>query len=139
GNIDPIPIDPLPLHHHIPQVDAQAKLHATVDGERCVPGSELPLDSDRTLHRIHHTDKFCQQVVTREVHNATSVLLNEGAHDLPIGHQGTDGRLFILAHQAAIPDDIGTENRRELAGHTCDPTPRVVARSHEAPPCDKRD
>src|SRR5206468_5481769 len=93
GNIDSIPIDPLPLYHHIPQVEAQAKLHSTVDRERCVPGCELPLDSDRTLHRIHHTDKLCQQVITREVHNATSVLLNEGGHDLPIGHQGTDSRL----------------------------------------------
>jgi len=69
-----------------------------VGRERRVPGFDLPLDGNCTLYRIHHTAKLCQQVITREVHDATSVLLNEGGYDPPIGLQGMDGRLFILAH-----------------------------------------
>ena len=45
------------------------------------------------------------------------MLLDERGHDFPIGGQGADGRLFILAHEAAIAFDIGAEDRRELAFH----------------------
>src|SRR3989442_7584439 len=43
---------------------------------------------------------------------------DNSGHLLTISGQGAEGRLFILAHEAAIAVDIGTEDRRKLALHT---------------------
>jgi hypothetical protein len=78
---------------------------------------EFPLDGDCTLHGIQDTGKLRQQIIPGGVHDATAVLLDEGGDDIPVGRHGADGGLFILAHQAAIPRDIGTEDRRQFARH----------------------
>ncbi len=97
-----------------------------------VPRVEIPLDGDRTLHRIQHTGKLGQQVIPWGVHDATAVLLDEGGDDVPVDRPGADGSLFILAHQAAILHDIGTEDRRQFARHPWrDPGGRLFARSHD--------
>src|SRR4029434_2443533 len=96
-----------------------------------VPRVELPLDGDRTLHRIQHTGKLGQHVIPWGVHDTTAVLLDEGGNDVPVGRYGADGGLFILAHQAAIPRDIGTEDRRQSPRHPWHgPGGRLVTRSH---------
>src|SRR4029434_9066804 len=118
-NIDPISIDLLPLRNDISQVDAQAKLHLTPDRELHIPRVDLLLDGDCTLHRLQHTGKLGQQVISWGVYDATSVLLHDSVNDASIELQGVDGRLLILAHQAAIPRDISTEDRRKFACHTC--------------------
>lgn len=46
------------------------------------------------------------------------MLLNETGHDLTIGRQGANRRLFILTHEATVTLDISTEDGRELALHT---------------------
>ncbi len=43
----------------------------------------------------------------------------------PIGREGADGGLLILAHEAAVAFDIGTENGSEFALHTY-PLPRAI-------------
>jgi hypothetical protein len=83
----------------------------------CVSDLELPLELDRALHRIHGTGKLRQQVIARRVHYAAVVLLNQRGHELPMGREGADSRHLILAHQAAVAFDIGTEDGGELAPH----------------------
>ena len=46
------------------------------------------------------------------------VLLDKRGHHFTIGREGADGRLLILAHEAAVAFDIGTEDGSELAFHT---------------------
>ena len=116
-DVDPIPIDPFSLGNDIPQVDANAKFHATVREQLSISGFEFALDSDGALHGLHHTGKLRQQVIARGVHDPPPVLLDEASHHLPIGGDGTDGRHLVFAHEAAIPLDIGAEDRRKPAFH----------------------
>jgi hypothetical protein len=46
------------------------------------------------------------------------MLTDKSGHQLPVGGQGTDGSLFILAHETAVAFDISTEDSSELALHT---------------------
>jgi hypothetical protein len=64
------------------------------------------------LHRLDHTRKLRQQVIPRGVYHATPVLLDEGGHQLTVCRDGADRRHLILTHEAAIPFDIGAEDRR---------------------------
>jgi hypothetical protein len=83
-NVDAIPIDPFLLDDDIAEVNADAKFHAAVERQLCVPEAQFVLDSDCALHRLHHTGKFCQQVIPRGVHDATPVLLDEGGHEVTV-------------------------------------------------------
>ena len=82
-----------------------------------VPDSQFLLDGDGALHRLHHTGKLRQQVIPRGVHDPPPVLLDEAGHHLPIAGYGADGRHLVLAHETAIPLDIGAEDRRKPAFH----------------------
>jgi hypothetical protein len=113
-DIDPIPVDPLSLLHHISKVNPNAELHSTVFRQFCVPHPEFLLDLHSTTDRIHYTAKFGQKVVPRGVHHPASMLLNECGHQLPIGRQGPDRRILILAHEAAVPFNIRTEDGGEF-------------------------
>jgi hypothetical protein len=55
GNIDPIAIDLLPLHNHVPQIDADAKFYPAVDWQFPVSSSDLPLDCYRTEAKVMPT------------------------------------------------------------------------------------
>src|SRR5213593_3543365 len=71
-----------------------------------------------TAHGIYRTGKLSQQIIPRGVDYSTSVLLDKRRHHLPVGGQGANGRLLILAHEAAVAFDIGTKDGSELALHT---------------------
>jgi len=47
--------------------------------------------------------------------HSSLVLLNETGYHFQVGVQGADGSLFILAHEAAVTLDIGTQDGCELA------------------------
>jgi hypothetical protein len=64
-NVDSISIDALPLHDHIPKVDADAKFHAALERQRRISEVQFVLDGDRALYRVHHTGKLGQQVISR--------------------------------------------------------------------------
>jgi hypothetical protein len=113
-----ITINPLALDHHIANINPNAIVHLTSGRQFGVTGFEFFLNGDSALDRIHGAGKFGQQIVARRIHNPAMMLLNEGGHDLAIGREGANGGGFIVAHQATIPLDIGTQNRSQLALHT---------------------
>jgi hypothetical protein len=83
--VDRRPIDALLLHHDITQMEAYTEHHLTVAWERRVPRRQGALDSDSTLHGLHHTGKLGQQVVARIVHYPAPILLDKRCHDAAIG------------------------------------------------------
>jgi hypothetical protein len=42
------------------------------------------------------------------------VFINKARHNLPVSGYGVDSRLIIIAHEAAVALDIGTQNGGEL-------------------------
>src|SRR5262249_3655500 len=118
SNVDPVAVVTLPFNDDITEVDANAELHPTVGRQLGVAMLQLLLDLDRTLHRVYHTRKFSQQVIAGRVYYSATVPPDEGGHHLAVGGQGADGGFFILAHEAAVAFNIGTEDRGELAFHS---------------------
>ncbi len=59
-NIDSIAVDPFPFHNHIPQVDADTKLHSAIFRQGSVPACEFLLDLNCALHRVHDTPELSQ-------------------------------------------------------------------------------
>src|SRR5207245_9684133 len=52
------------------------------------------------------------------VTQTAAMLLDQGGHHLAIGRERANRRLLILAHEATIALDIGTQDRCELPLHT---------------------
>ncbi len=141
-DIHPVPVDPIPFHDHISEVDADPKLHPAIFREVGISGCKVALDLNGTLHRIHDTGKFGEQVITRAIDNPAMTLPNTPCHDLSIRGQGFHRRNFIIAHKAAVALDVGIEDCRELPGdplrrHETSPIALPRIRKNPLPRLDK--
>src|SRR5262249_18514633 len=79
--------------------------------------SEFCLDFDRTFDRVHHAGELGQYAVPGGVYESAAVLFDETVDYSAMRRQGSDGRLFILPHEATVAVDVGTEYRGEFALH----------------------
>ena len=86
--------------------------------ESLVARLQLFLNRHRCLHRIHCTGKLGQEIITGRVYDPATMLLNKGGHQVSIGCERANDRLFILPHEATVPLHVCTEDSRELAFHT---------------------
>ena len=93
-----------------------------------------PLNLYGTVHRIHGTGKLRKKIVTDSIHHATSVLLDKMAHHLTVICQCSDGRLLIIAHEAAVTDHVGTQYGGKFAFKTflCHEAPSLSRSQTEA-------
>src|SRR5262245_44013281 len=113
-DVDPIPVETLALDNYIPQVDANTEHHLAGHWQLSVPRFEVVLNRCRTLHRIDHAGELREQVIPRGVHHPTPRSLDVGGHHVAVGGEGSDGCHLIVAHEAAVALDIGSEDGREL-------------------------
>ncbi len=120
-DVDPVAVDLLAIHHHVAEVDPNAKLHSAVGWQICVLRLERGLDLNRALDGIHDAGELGQYAVARRVHESSTVLLDQRIDQLTRRGQTTEGRLLVLPHEAAIAEDIGAEYGGELPFHA--PTP----------------
>ncbi len=90
-------------------------MHSPVLRQPSILGFKRLLDLDCTLHRIHYASKFSKYIVARGVHHPPPMVKDPHRDSFAMLLQGFDRGLFILAHQAAVPLDISTENSGELA------------------------
>src|SRR6266851_2032323 len=58
GDVDPVAVDLLAIHHHIAEVHADAKFHAAVGWDIRVLSLERGLNLDGALDRIHDAGEF---------------------------------------------------------------------------------
>jgi hypothetical protein len=82
--------------HHIADIDADTIEHLTVGWQFGVSCFQLLLNFDRALDVVHSAGKLRQQIVAWQVHNPAPMPLDEVRHQLPIGRECTNRRLFIV-------------------------------------------
>ncbi len=100
------------LHRHVAQMDADAESHPTLVGEALVARAQDPLNLHRTLDGIQGGRKLGEDVVAGVVHNPAPVLAHQARDHAAIGREDADCLCFVLGHQAAVADDIGTQQGR---------------------------
>jgi hypothetical protein len=72
--------------------------------------SQVALDLNRAVDRIHHAVKLSKDIIPREVQHPAPVLLDEMGHCGSVGGGGSDGCLFIIPHQVAVAFNISTQD-----------------------------
>ena len=101
--------------NNIAKIDTDAELHSFVFGQFLVAFGQIPLNLHRTLHRIHHTDKLRQQIVSGRIHHLAAVQQDMIGHRIPVRGQSADRTQLICAHQAAVAFHIGTEDSSQFS------------------------
>ncbi len=77
GDVDAVTVDLLAIHHHVAEVDADAKFHSTLGRDIRVLGLECGLNLDRALDRIHDAGELGEHAIARGVDEATVMLIDE--------------------------------------------------------------
>ncbi len=96
-------------------MQADAELQLPLGGQVGVQGGDQALDLDGALQRLHGAAELGQEVVAREVVEATPVLANVKL-DLfaPCRHR-PDGGVLVLGHEARVANHVGRQDRGEVA------------------------
>ena len=115
GHIYAVSVELALFFNHIAQVDADTKKHSAVFGKLCVSLCQLLLDIPGTAQRVYNTGKFSQHVVAGRVDHLPAVLSDQIGHNSPVVCQRADGLFFILAHQAAVADNVCAPYGTDLA------------------------
>src|SRR6266852_321433 len=117
GDVDAVTVDLLAIHHHVAEVNADTEFHPLVERQVGILGPERGLDYDGALHRVHHTGELRYDAVPCGINEASTVMLDEAIDQFAVGGKSTQRRLFVLPHEAAIAEYIGTEYGGEFAIH----------------------
>src|SRR6266851_5865848 len=113
-HIDPVAVDLFAVDHHVAEVDPDTKLHPLVGRQVGILGPERGLDYGGALHRVHHAGELCYYAIAGGINEAPAVMLEQAVDQLAVGCKGAQRRLFMLPHEAAIAEDIGTEYSGEF-------------------------
>ena len=110
-DIDPVPIEIAAFHHHIAEVDTEAKHNAAFLRHFPIGVAECLLQVDGALNRVDRAGEFHQHSVARDLEDAALVRRNERfKHILATGLEGSQGAGLIGFHQAAEADDISGQD-----------------------------
>ena len=99
GDVDAVAVDLLAIHHHVAEVDPNAKLHPPVGWQICVLGRKRGPDLNRALDGIHYAGELGQYAIARRVHESPAVLLDQRIDLFAMRGQGAKGRLLVLPHK----------------------------------------
>ena len=117
GDVHTVAVDAIAVHGDVAHVSADAELHLAVVRQVGIPDTQHTLDFDRALDRFYRGRKLCQEVVTREVGDATPMLVHQRADLFPIGGQHADRGFLVVRHQTAVTDYVGAQDCCELSVH----------------------
>jgi hypothetical protein len=65
GDVDPLSVDLIAVHHDVTEMDTDAKLHAPVGGTLRVAGLERALDLDGGAYGVESAGELSEEVVPR--------------------------------------------------------------------------
>jgi hypothetical protein len=116
-DVDAVTVDPGLVVDDVAQVDTDAKEHPAVLGDVLVPRRHDPLDVDRALRRPDDAGKLGEDAVPRRIDDAAAVLSHEGQDGGLMCLEVANSGGLVLAHQSAVPGDIGGENGRQPPSH----------------------
>ena len=115
-NIDAVAKNILALDQHVAEVDADPVEDALRLESALVAGRHLLLHRQGALDRCDHGREFNEHPVARGFEQPPAVGGNDWLSGFaPLAHE-TCGPGLVLAHHARIANDIGGEDRGELAG-----------------------
>ena len=117
-DIDSVAVDLVAFDHHIAEVDADAEVHPPRRRQPGVLNLERALNIHRAIDRIDHAGELGKYAIAGRIYEAPVALLDEAIDDLAVSGQGDKGRLLISPHEAAVAEDVGTEDSGEFAFHS---------------------
>ena len=123
----------LPSNIDVPDVDADAKINATVDRQVRVALGHRALHCDHARHRVDDARELEQQAIAHGLDYATAVLANRWIDQLrAVSPQGGQCAGLVRAHQPHIAGNIGRDDGGKFAGdpalvHRLPPDPRWIA------------
>ena len=107
----PSPYEIAAFHHHIAEVDAEAKHDAAFLRQIPIGAAECLLQIDGALNRVDRTGEFHQHPVARDFEDTALVRCDERfKHLLAAGLEDGEGAGLIGFHQAAEADDISGQD-----------------------------
>ena len=110
GYVDPLPVDPVALHHHVAEVNTDAKLHSSVRGHVGVPSPDCALDLDGAASRVEGAGKLGEEIVPRRIDHPASMLADQAGDVLAVDLKTPHGRDLVFGQEAAVADRIGAED-----------------------------
>src|SRR5437870_542501 len=114
GHIHAVAVDVVAFDNDVAQINPDAELDRALRCSRAHRGLNLRRAGDS----VHHARKLGQHTVTGEFNNAAAMLGDLGIdYFLPDLLELSQRPGFVMAHQPAVPDDIGSENCSKTAFH----------------------
>jgi hypothetical protein len=116
GDVHPISEKVVAFDQHVAEVDADAVDDASVFGDGLVALGHHRLNGDRAIHCGDDGWEFDEHGVAHGLESPAALRRRDGLRRLsPLAHGLSRPRL-VLAHHARVADDVGGEDRGELAG-----------------------
>jgi hypothetical protein len=113
-DIDGITEEILALHYDIADVDADPKTHLLTSRSARIFVGYGVLHRDRTLHGIDSAGEIGDEAIARCVEDPTAMRGDQAIDDDAVSCEGAKGADLIDTHEAAVPFDIGCEDRGKL-------------------------
>ncbi len=83
--VDAISVNPVAFDNDVAKVDTDPKFHSSIFWQLSISGPQLLLNLHCTAHRIYHTGKLGQKVVTWGINHPATVFLDDRADYSPVG------------------------------------------------------
>ena len=108
GDIDPVAVDVLSIHHDVAEIDADPEYHAIVLGDHRFGGQHAPLNGDRAVDGIDHAGELHQRAIPHQLDDAAIVRGDAGVDQVaPQRFEAAQRVRLVDLHQAAEADHIG--------------------------------
>ena len=109
--------DAVALLDHVAQMNADAKLDPALRRQTGVTLDHAVLDFDRAAHRVDHAAELDETAVAGALDDAAAMHGNDGVDEVAAQRpKPSQNAILVRAGQAAIADDVGNQDRRELSG-----------------------
>jgi len=116
GNVDAVAVDVVAVDDDVADVDADAVDDSALDGDLRVIFLDRGLQLDGEKHRVDHAGEFHQRAIAHQFDGAAAIGPGPRLDELrAVGFQGRQGAALVGAHEAAVPDHVGGEDRRQAA------------------------
>ena len=125
GDVDAIAIDIVALEHHVADIDADAQLEALVGGNSARLLGEGPLQRDSAGHRVEGAGELGEEPVAGGLDDAPAMRGDAGVEHRGLQRLEAGQRaLLVSAHEAAVADQIGSQDGCEPSLHGPSPFSR---------------
>jgi len=109
-DVDPVAKDVGAVHHHIAQIDADAKPHLLRVNWVGILIGNLLLNLDRALHGLDDAGKLGDHGIAPGIHDPPVMTLHQSCNGAAVAAQRPQRSRFICSHEARIAVHIGAQD-----------------------------